>query len=217
MKNIVLFDLDGTITDPAEGITGGVYYALKKFGITPPPKDELKEFIGPPMVQTFMRVYGVTEEHAVKLLHYYREYYAPKGIFECHLYDGIEDTIKELKRMGKMILLATSKPDVYSSQIMEHFGLLEYLDFLAASTMDEKRVKKGDVIAYGLSECRLDGRRDECVMVGDRSYDIIGAKENGIASVGVTYGYGSREELMSANPDYLADSPEELLKIIKEI
>lgn len=207
----ILFDLDGTLTDPGTGITNSVMYALKKFGITETCRSRLYRFIGPPLAQSFQEFYGLSAEEARKGIEWYREYYQDRGIFENYVYEGIEDVLAELKRRGKTILLATSKPEFYAARILEHFHLREYFSYVAGATMDESRVEKKDVIAYGLEAC---GIRDVsgALMVGDRRHDIEGAQANGMDSLGVLYGYGSRQELEQAGADYLAENAGEILR-----
>jgi len=207
--DIYLFDLDGTLTDPAEGITNSVAYALNKFGITVESREELYKFIGPPLVNSFMEYYGFDKEKAFLAVETYREYFRDKGIFENKLYDDIPLVLEKLQQDGKIIVLATSKPEEFAIKILKHFGLFEYFDLICGATMDEKRSEKSDIIKYALK--KLNAPIEKCVMIGDRCYDILGAKENGIASIGVTYGYGSLEELKNSGADYIIDKPIELI------
>ncbi|MBO5305426.1 MAG: HAD family hydrolase [Clostridia bacterium] len=211
MKNI-FFDLDGTLTDPAEGITNSVAYALKKFDIEVSDKSELTRFIGPPLVNAFMEYYGFTKENAEKALAYYREYFAPKGIFENVVIEGIPEMLCALRAKGKRLYVATSKPEDFAVQILQHFALDGYFDGIYGSTMDETRNTKDAVIAYALAETGAD--KDDTVMVGDRHHDIDGAKKNEMKSVGVLFGYGSREELSGAGADAVAETVDELQKIL---
>ena len=192
--NTVLFDLDGTLTDPALGITNSVAHALRKWGKDVPERSELYKFIGPPLVDSFMKYYGFTREEAEKSVEYYREHFATKGLFENSVYDGVRDMLEKLKARGKRLVVATSKPEVYSKRILEHFCLDTYFDFLAGATLDSSRVKKADVIGYALDICGICDVSD-VIMIGDREHDIIGAKENGLKSIGVLYGYGDENEL----------------------
>ena len=211
MKNI-FFDLDGTLTDPAEGITNSVAYALSKFGIVVTDKSELHRFIGPPLIPAFMDFYGFSKENAEKALAYYREYFAPKGIFENAVIEGIPNMLSELKRQGKHLFVATSKPEEYARKILAHFGLDGYFDGIYGSTMDETRSTKDAVIAYALIE--TGATSEDTVMVGDRHHDIDGAKNNAMKSVGVLFGYGSREELAQAGVDAIAETVEQLQNIL---
>jgi len=206
----ILFDLDGTLTEPALGITNSVKYALKKFGIEAE-RQELYKFIGPPLVDSFMEFYGFDYEKAMKALEYYREYFSVKGIFENSIFDGVEEMLKNLKANGKKVILATSKPEKYAIQILEHFKIEKYFDFVAGATMDEKRNRKEDVIEYAISEFGVKDT-EKAVMVGDRKYDIEGAHAFDLKAVGVLFGYGSAEEL--ADADYLAEDIDTLSKIL---
>lgn len=213
MFDIVLFDLDGTLTDPGEGITNSVAYALKKYGIEVSDKSELYKFIGPPLKDSFMKYYDFNEDKAEQAIAFYREYFRDKGIFENRVYEGVEDMLKTLCAKGKTVILATSKPEEFAVRILEHFDLKKYFSVVAGASMDSSRSKKGDVIAYAISLC--DGfNKDTAVMIGDREHDIIGAKENGLKSVGVLYGYGDENELKTAGADYIVDTPEDILKFV---
>lgn len=208
-KNYLLFDLDGTLTDPMEGITRSVQYALKHYGIWEPDRRKLCPFIGPPLKQGFMKYYGFEAKKAEEAVEVYREYYKRQGIFENFVYPGIPEMLEALKSGGQKILLATSKPEVFARQILEHFDLDRYFDFIGGADMGEARAQKGDVIRYVLEE---NGIADvsQAVMAGDREYDILGAAENGIDSVGVLFGYGSRRELEMAGAKVLAETVENL-------
>ena len=208
----IFFDLDGTLIDSGEGIMNSVQYALKKFGIEERDRERLRLFIGPPLIDSFMRYYGFDHDMAVKGVEYYREYFAPKGIYENRPYDGIPEMMQALKDEGKKLYLATSKPEPYATEIVRHFGLLGFLDGLYGSTMTEERTKKDEVIAYALEKTGID--KSEVIMVGDRNHDIIGAKVNGVFSVGVLFGYGSREELTEAGADVIVETVNDLRNIL---
>ena len=211
MKNI-FFDLDGTLTDPAEGITNSVAYALSKFGIEVSDRRELYRFIGPPLVDAFMEYYGFPKADAERALAFYREYFAPKGIFENAVIQGIPELLSKLGEQGKRLFVATSKPEPFAVQILEHFSLNGYFEGIYGSTMDETRNKKDAVIAYALEVSGVD--KVDTVMVGDRHHDIDGAKKNGMRSVGVLFGYGSRAELEGAGADAIAATVDELQKML---
>ena len=208
----IFFDLDGTLTDSGEGIMNSVAYSLKKFGIEETDREKLRSFIGPPLFASYIREYGFDHEKAILAVEYYREYFAPKGIFENRAYDGIPELLSELKKDGRMLYLATSKPEPYALQIVKHFGLYEYLDGLFGSTMTEERTKKEEVVAYALENTGI--ASTDVVMIGDRNHDIIGAKANGVASIGVLYGYGDRKELDEAGADVIATTVEDLKRIL---
>lgn len=204
----VLFDLDGTITDPFEGIINSVIYALKKHSIEVPDRAELRCFIGPPLHTSFVNRFQMSEDEAEEMVKTYREYYPEKGIFECSLYPGIKELIINLKKSGKKVVLATLKPEPYAKKILKHFGLLEYFDIISATELNHSVMEKEEIIEKALA-CE---KNYTAVMIGDRGTDIIGAKKTGIASIGVTFGYGTGDELSEA--DYLCDSVEEIEKIL---
>ena len=213
MYDTILFDLDGTLTDPGEGITNSVAYALKKYGIEVSDKSELYKFIGPPLKDSFMKYYGFSEDKAVEAIAYYREYFRDTGIFENKVYDGVVNMLEALHAEGKKIVLATSKPEEFAVRILEHFDLSKYFTVVAGASMDSSRSKKGDVIAYAISLCS-DFDKDSAIMIGDREHDIIGAKENNLKSIGVLYGYGDENELRTAGADYIVSSPANILKLV---
>lgn len=204
----VLFDLDGTLTEPFDGITNAVVYALDKFGIDVADRRSLAVFIGPPLFESFSVYYGLSDADAERAVSYYREYYADKGIYENKLYDGIESTLQELRSRGKRLIVATSKPEVFSVKIIERFGLDKYFDFTAGASLDKSRIEKADVIEYALRRGALAAERS--VMIGDRKHDVLGAKAHGLKSVGVLYGYGDREELTAAGADFIVDKPSDI-------
>lgn len=207
-----LFDLDGTLTDPGEGITRSVAYALSFFGIEVKDRTALYPFIGPPLVDSFSTFYGFSPEQARQAVERYREYFSRQGIFENELYPGIKELLEDLKRHGVRILLASSKPELYARKILEHFQLLPFFDFVAAATMDDTRSKKTDVVRYALESCGISP--DRAVMIGDRHHDIEGAKDNALESIGVLWGYGSREELSAAGATRLAESVPQLASLL---
>jgi phosphoglycolate phosphatase len=209
----LLFDLDGTLTDPGEGITNSVAYALEKWGIEVKDRRELYAFIGPPLSASFKKYYGFSEEDALKSVEYYREYFRDRGIFENKVYEGVSDLLGALRKRGKKIILATSKPEQFARIILDYFNLTEYFDFIAGATMDESRNKKSDVIRYALEAYGI-CEKPRTLMIGDRDQDMIGAKLNGLDSLGVLYGYGDREELEGAGATYIAESVEDILKFI---
>ena len=191
------------------GITNSVMYALRKFGIEVSDRSELYSFIGPPLADSFQKYYGFDEEKANQAVAYYREYFRDRGIFENEAYQGIAEVLGALKEKGAVVALATSKPYEFAVRILEHFGLIQYFDYFGAATMDGRISKKTDVIAQLLSEIGIDDRAG-VLMVGDRDQDINGAKANGLASVGVLWGYGSAEELQGAGADFVLESPKDL-------
>ncbi len=213
MFDIILFDLDGTITDSGDGIKNSAAYALRKAGIEVTDMDELNKFIGPPLVKSFQNFYGMSPEEAEQAVVYYREYYPVKGIFENSLYEGVVSMLKELKSAGKMLVLATSKPEIYAKQIIDYFELTPYFSHVCGSEMDHRRTDKYEVIEYALENAGAKDR-SKAVMIGDRYHDIEGAVKAGLSSIGVTYGYGSREELVNAGATYIVDSAKELSALL---
>lgn len=210
-----LFDLDGTLTDPSLGITNSIMHALAKMEREIPPRSELYKFIGPPLVPSFCEFFGMTDDEALTALRFYREYFSTKGLFENVPYDGISDTLAEIKRRGVTLALATSKPENFAVQILEHFGLAEYFTKICGATMEEQRTKKAEVVLYAIESLGItDTANSRIVMVGDRLHDIDGAHENSIPAIGVTWGFGSMDELKTAGADYIAGSMTELISAV---
>ena len=210
----LLFDLDGTLTDPGLGITNAVLYALKRFGIEPASLEELYPYIGPPLTVSFQRYHGLTGEQAQQALGYYREYFADRGLYENELYPGIESLLQTLQREGYTLLVATSKPEEFTHTILRHFQLDSYFSFVGGNTLDERRPTKAAVIGY-IRERFPDITGENTLMIGDRCYDIEGAHNYGLPAVGVLYGYGSRQELEAAGADELVQTPAALLQEIR--
>jgi phosphoglycolate phosphatase len=208
----ILFDLDGTLTDPAIGITNSVMHALKKYGIEVSDRSELYKFIGPPLYESFELYYGFSREESKKAVEYYREYFSEKGLLENSVIDGIEELLGMLRNSGKTLIVATSKPVVFARRILEHFGLDKYFEAVYGSELDGTRVKKPEVIEYALQQCNI-ADRSQAVMVGDREHDVMGAREAGIDSIGVLFGYGSRDELEKAGADYIAATVSDIGRI----
>ena len=215
MYHTILFDLDGTLTDSGPGITNSVAYALKKWDITENDINILKKFVGPPLDASFTKYYGFSKEKCLQAIQYYREYYLAKGIYENRVYDGIEGLLKWIRDTGRRAIVATSKPEPSAIHVLEYFHIDSYFDIIAGATMDGSRVEKSDVIRYALDRA---GIRDlsGVVMVGDRENDIQGAKVNGLDSIGVLYGYGSREELEAAGAMQIAETVEDLRGCIEK-
>ena len=216
MKKVILFDLDGTLTDPKVGITRSVQHALRYYGIEEPDLDKLCPFIGPPLTDSFQELYGFSLPQAKEAIEKYREYFSVTGIFENEVYPGIPEMLGMLKEKGFTLAVATSKPEEYSIRILEHFGLDPYFALVGGADMTETRVKKGEIIGYTLERLGVNSKETPVMMVGDRKHDVIGAKENGIPCVGVLFGYGSREELLEAGADALVESVKELGEVLSE-
>lgn len=209
----ILFDLDGTLTDPAEGIYNSVYHALSRMGRPRPPIEKMPAFIGPPLVEGFSAVCGMSEEEGERARDFFREYYPAKGIFECRLYDGTEEMLAALTGRGYRLVLATSKPEIFARRILDRFGLSRYFTYVAGSLLDESRSQKSEVITYALASIGSpDPKR--CLMVGDRAYDARGARACGMNCLGVLWGYGDEGELSSAGASMLARTQEELLSLL---
>lgn len=209
----VLFDLDGTLTDPGEGITNSVAYALRHYGIDVEDRRTLYPFIGPPLTESFMKYFSFSEEQAKEAVAIYREYFSIKGLFENTPYGGISSMLSKLKDEGLTLIVASSKPEIFVRQILEHFDLDRYFRYAAGSELNHKRIDKHEVIEYALHTCGITDR-SSCIMVGDRHHDVLGAKRSRLPVIGVTYGYGSKEELVTAGADFTVDTVDELLTLL---
>lgn len=213
MKRI-LFDLDGTLTDPFLGITRSVAYSLKSFGIEVDDLETLKPFIGPPLDVSFREYYHMDEAQSWKAVEKYREYFSKKGLFENKVYEGMEDFLQSLLNMDMKLYVCTSKPEVFAKEILDHFSLTPYFTGIYGATLDGSLKNKGNVIAHCIKQEQLNIQ--DCMMVGDRQHDIVGAHQNQIPCIGVLYGYGSLEEFQEYHCDYIAKDLIELKKIIEE-
>jgi phosphoglycolate phosphatase len=206
----ILFDLDGTLSDPKEGITNSIRYAQEKMGKKPLPDKDLLWCIGPPLSGSFEILFS-NESDAESAIEFYRERFRTIGKFENNVYDGIEFVLETLKSRGFTLYVATSKPHVYAKEIVDYFKLTPYFKEIYGPELDGTLSNKVDLIAHILKKEGISP--DESIMIGDRNYDIIGARENGLPSIGVTYGYGSRKELVEAGADRIVDSPGQLLSL----
>ena len=214
MYDYIFFDLDGVLTDSGAGIMNAALYALEKYNITVNEKSELRKLIGPPLQDSFSVDYGFNEEEVDGAIAAFREYYSEKGIFENEVYAGIEETLKELKKKKKKLVVATSKPEVFAMKVLMHFNLLNYFEYVSAATLDDTKIKKDEIIKEALISLNIKDL-SKVVMVGDRKHDVIGAKNNGIDSIGALWGFGSLEELQKAGATHIANSPAEILNYIK--
>lgn len=210
-KKAVLFDLDGTLTDPSTGITNSVMYALRHYGISAE-REALLRFIGPPLTDSFERFYSFSHEQAVEAVEVYREYFRGKGIFENTIYPGIRALLAALSGTGRTVIMATSKPEVFARRIADHFAMTPFFHTIAGSCLNGDRVRKGDVIAYALRQAGVDPA--DAVMVGDREHDCIGAHQCGIPVIGVLYGFGSRAELTASGAEAIAENLRTLRRIL---
>lgn len=215
-KEYILFDLDGTLTDSSEGIINSLMYAFSKLDFKVESREELRCFIGPPLIEMMMERYGFSREKAVEGLNFYREYFREKGIFENEVYVGIPNMLCELQRCGYKLILATSKPEEFAKRIMEHFDIAKYFYFIGGSDMGEMRSSKSAVIEYVLSNCNITEPK-KCIMIGDREHDVNGAAKFGIETVGVLFGFGSREELEKAGAAYIVKTVEELNNLLRSL
>lgn len=211
MKKIVLFDLDGTLTDSGEGIINCAALALEHFGLPLPSREEMRAFVGPPLYESFQR-FGIPADQTDEAIRVYRSRYIPIGMFENTPYSGVKELLEALKREGCALYVATSKPEEMSVTILERFGLAPYFDRICGASTDTSRSTKDAVIAY-LLECS--GPKEDMVMVGDTKYDVLGARAHGIPCIGVSWGYGSVEEMLEAGAVGIADSMAQLLELIK--
>lgn len=207
----ILFDLDGTLTDSGEGIINCAALALEYFGLPVPDRETMRVFVGPPLHETFVK-FGIPEDQADKAVEVYRSRYTTVGKFENTPYPGIHDLLKTLKSHGHRLLVATSKPEALSVEIMEKFELAQYFDRICGASLDRSRSSKEDVIAYLLEQ---NGTAENMLMVGDTKFDVLGAKYHGIPAIGVSWGYGSIEEMQQAGAKAIVYSMDELLKLLE--
>ncbi|MCD7818679.1 MAG: HAD hydrolase-like protein [Lachnospiraceae bacterium] len=229
----ILFDLDGTLTESAPGIINAVIYALKKNGIEETDREKLLSFVGPPLVDSYQKYYGISAEQAIHMVDDYREYYHVSGWKENSVYTGIPEVLQTLRNQGRKLVVATSKPEMSAKQILSYFGLDSYFELIAGASMDESRSQKGRVIAYALSQLKLElkapsgggsameaspqGFMPGILMVGDRSHDVNGARENGLPCVGVLYGYGNQRELEEAGAAAICPEVSDLPRVIEAL
>ena len=214
-KKYVLFDFDGTVSDSSEGIINSVIYALSKYGIKEENKEALYRFIGPPLYDSFREFYGFSNVQALEAVEFYRERYHTLGMYESRIYDGIRELVSKLRLMGAIVGIATSKPEETVKKMMDFHKITDCFDFIAGSTYDISRRTKSDVIGYAIERFGIDTSR--AVMVGDTRFDIEGAKQFSMTSIGVTFGFGSEAELKAAGADYIAHSTSEAEKMLLDI
>lgn len=219
MFNYILFDLDGTLTDPKLGITSSVQYALRALGIEEPSLDKLEPFIGPPLADSFREFYGLDEGQIETAIAKYRERFNDQGIYENEIYPGIAEMLAALKASGKKLSIASSKPTRFVERILDYFDIRTYFDVIVGSNMDGTRSKKEEVVEEALrqmlpSEMTPAEKKAAVAMVGDRRFDIEGAREHGITSVGVAFGYAPEGELEQAGADYIVDTVNALLEVL---
>ncbi len=213
MKQYILFDLDGTLTESAPGILNSLKYALERLNIKDYDRAILDKFIGPPLAISFEKFFGLKGEEITKAIRIYREYFSEKGLFENAVYPGVEDMLARLKSAGLSLAVATSKPEVFARRILDEFGLSGYFSAICGIPLEDESMTKSQVIERTMNELGA-ADRQAALMVGDRDYDVAGAHRNGIECMGVTYGYGSREELEGAGAEYIAGSAAEAAELI---
>lgn len=218
MKNIdyVLFDFDGTICDTSEGIFNSMEKVCEYYKL-PYGKDVFKKMIGPSLKESFTTIFHLPETEVDNAIKIYRDFYSVEGMYQCSPYDGIIQLIKDLRALGKKILVATSKPEVYTKQIIERKGFSELFDFIGGADITEKkRTEKIQVINYVLEENHLTDKKDCCIMIGDRNYDVNGAHTAGLKAIGILWGFGNRKEFEDCKADFICETPADVLKLIKE-
>ena len=209
----VLFDLDGTLTDPREGITRSIQFGLRKMGIDEPDLSKLEHFIGPPLLQAFMATYGFDEAKAWEAMGYYRERFAVTGLYENEVFEGVMPLLEELVGQGRQLFIATSKPQIYAREIARHFDFAKHFKVIYSSELDGTRTNKVELIRYLMAEQGLDPAHT--LMIGDRKHDLIGARDNGMDAAAVGYGFGSFEELNAFAPKYHFETLAELHQAFK--
>jgi phosphoglycolate phosphatase len=226
-KKYILLDLDGTLTDSSKGITKSVQYALEKMGITENDMAVLKRYIGPPLNESFTRFHGLSDEDSLKAVAYYRERYADTGLYENKLFDGIKEFLAGLKKEGYIVALATCKPEIYVPTILKHFDIEQYFDVAVGSELEGgKRRHKDDVIEEVISQIiklkdipatDIYDVKADAIMIGDRKDDVLGAKDAGIESIGLRYGFAEADELENAGADYILENVEDILPFLNQM
>ncbi|HEM5091881.1 TPA: HAD family hydrolase [Streptococcus suis] len=212
MYQTILFDLDGTLTDSGQGILNSVAYALEKMGIEEPDTANLNRFIGPPLYESFSRFYQLSPEDTQSAVDAFRVYFKEKGMFENQLYPGIIPLLEELRTAGKTLVIATSKPEIFAKQILEHFGIAHYFDVIAGASLDSSRISKADVIGYAINQ--LEAFPKHAVMIVDREHDIEGARMHQLPAIGVLYGYGSKQEFEKAGATMIVETVQDLKRVL---
>lgn len=211
MYQYIFFDLDGTLTDPREGITKSVQHALSRMGIVEEDLTKLEPFIGPPLIECFSEYYGFNLEECRACVEYYREYFSDRGWQENLLFEGVKELLTRLRAHGKVVAVASSKPEYFVRKILKHFEIEELFDEICGATMDEKRTKKHEVLEELLQRLQLDeSKRDKILMVGDRRHDAEGAAVFGIACLGLSMGFAAEGELEKAGVVAVVDSMKEI-------
>lgn len=214
--DLILFDVDGTLTDSGEGITKSVQYTLEKYGIIEPDLNNLRKFIGPPLIDSFMKYYGFSKEESVRARNIFNERYQPIGWMENHPYDGIETVLEELQSAGIMMGVATSKPEGVANKVLEYFDLKKYFSVICAAPNNGLNGEKPGRIRAAIEEARALGcEAKNVIMVGDTRFDVLGAHECGIPCVGVSWGFAVEGEFEACDTEFVVDTMEELLDVLK--
>ena len=211
MYDLIMFDLDGTLVNSEEGVTKTVQYALSACGIEENNQNNLRRFIGPPLVDAFMEYYGMSEDMALKALEKYRERYRKTGVYENEIFPDVKNVLEELKKNGKKVALATSKPHIFAREVLKSFDLTQYFDIIVGAEFDGTRNDKADVIKEVLNQA---GEYENPVMIGDRKHDAEGARKNGVDFIGVSFGFAPEREFEKCGVDKVIDRMSELLDII---
>lgn len=209
-KKAIFFDLDGTLTDSGEGIINSVVMTLERYGLPVPSAEVLREFVGPPLDQSFVK-HGIPADQALEAVEVFRSRYNTVGVYENYPYPGIRELLEGLQKQGHRLFVATSKPETTAILVLKHFDLFRYFELVCGATADSSRVEKADVIAYLKTQT---GIAEEILMVGDTAFDVIGAAEHGIKTIGVSWGYGKVSDMQKAGAVAIADSAEELLNLL---
>ena len=209
-QKAIFFDLDGTLTDSGEGIINCAALALEHFGLPVPSREEMRVFVGPPLDKMFVQ-YGVPADRAMEAIEVFRSRYVPIGIFENHPYPGIRELLEQLKAQGHRLFVATSKPEEMALQVLDRFDLSQYFEKICGATLDRSRIEKSDVIAYLLTQV---DSVENTVMVGDTKFDVLGASAHNIPTIGITWGYGTEEDMVQAGAIAIAHTPEELFTLL---
>ena len=213
MIKYIFFDLDGTIVNSSEGIINAYKTALKHFNIEIDDKFVSDFLIGPPLKPAFMKYFNLNEEETKSAIKIFRKYYSEKGVNQNCLYEGIKELFESLKRKGKTLIISTSKPTIFTEKILERHKVKQYFDFISGATLDDTRIKKGDIIRYAIQNMNI-SNLEECIMVGDKSQDVEGAKQNNMKAIGVTYGFGTKEELETSGATYIVDNVKDINDIL---
>lgn len=212
----IFLDFDGTLMDTSEGVFNGFYAAMEHFGIERPSLEVMSTVIGPPLSESFQRVLGVGPDRFEEALKAYRDYYTPKGLYECCVYDGIIDLLKAIKETGRKLYVATSKPQPYAEELLKLKGIDSYFDYVCGSDMAEKSAGKAGIIRDAFKKGGISPEKDGILMVGDTHFDIDGAKATGIDSAGALWGFGSEDSIREAGADYIFETVLDLTKAIRE-